>query len=147
MRGDDYDEQVITAAGLFVWEGYDFCVLPYRSKRSGRQDAITNFILDFKGNYPRAVELGIKLIVDALARFRNRLRTTNCQYVLAAPPHGVGKPKPPSEAACKALADVHWPEWHTVGQRPATTDSTSRSKGRGAWTRRSPRGSNRGLRA
>jgi hypothetical protein len=101
-----YNEQEIRSSLLTQWYGDDLCVLPYRSKRSGANDAITDFILHFKWDYPQAVALGTKLIVEVAAYVEDIFRKAACECILAAPPHSVGKAKPPSEAACKALADA-----------------------------------------
>jgi hypothetical protein len=102
----DYDEKAIRESLLSQWNGDDLFILPYRSKRSGANDAVTDFILDFKGGYPQAMALGTKLIVDVAESFENVFRRAACGYILAAPPHGVGKAKAPGEAACKALAEA-----------------------------------------
>src|SRR5438094_7288194 len=111
----DYDEADIRSSVLAYWDGDDFCVLPYHSKKSGRMTPVTEFILSFKSGQHWAVTLATKLIVEVVAPFaESRLRTLKCQYVLAAPPHNVGKAKHSSESVCKALAERFGLE-HLIG--------------------------------
>jgi hypothetical protein len=109
-----YDEQLMRDSLLSQFDGTNLCVLPYRSKRSGTNNAVTEFILDFKGGVAQAVALGTKLIVEVAESIDSVFREAKCGYILAAPPHGVGKAKRPSESACKALAEALEIE-HLVG--------------------------------
>lgn len=102
----DHDEKAMRKSLLCQWGGDDLCILPYRSKRSGNNDGVTDFILAFKAGDPQAVALGTKLLVQAAESFQGVFREAKCGYIMAAPPHTAGKANTPSEVACTALADT-----------------------------------------
>jgi hypothetical protein len=102
----DGDEEAIRKSLQCHWEGDDLCILPYPPKRSGRNNGVTEFILDFKAGNPQAVTLGTALLVEAVESFARAFQEAKCGYILAAPPHGVGKAHASSEAACKSMADA-----------------------------------------
>jgi predicted amidophosphoribosyltransferase len=99
------DEQTIRASIIGEWDGADFYVLPYRSKRSGLNNEVTDFILDFKKNWASQVALSSSIVVETLAQHEKRLKHTfHCEYVLAAPSSRRGFAGIPSESVCAAIA-------------------------------------------
>jgi predicted amidophosphoribosyltransferase len=99
------DEQAIRASIIAEWDGADFYVLPYYSKRSGRNNEVTEFILTFKNNWSAEVALASSLVVDTLAASEEKLKDIfRCQYVLAAPSSRRGFAGNAAESVCAAIA-------------------------------------------
>ncbi len=106
VSGPEYDEQAIRGSVLASWQGNNFFVLPYFSKRSGRNNEVTNLILHFKNEGPKSVELVSRLMGDTVAGIEKRLRDElRCRYIVATPPSGKGTARSASELLCKSLAD------------------------------------------
>ncbi len=102
----DGDDKAIRKSVLSQWEGEDLYILPYPTKRSGKNNGVTDFILDFKAGNPRAVALGTRLLVEAAESYERAFREASCSHIMAAPPHSVGKANAPSEVACKLMGDA-----------------------------------------
>src|SRR5262245_27726673 len=100
-----YDVEAIRQSILREWKGFDFFVLPYRTKRSGQNNEITDFILNFKNNWAPAVKIVVDIVGELLAENEAKLKRFKCQYVLAAPPSSKGTARPSSESLCRALAN------------------------------------------
>jgi len=105
VSGPEYDERAIRSSVLASWQSYNFFVLPYFSKRSGKNNDVTNFILDFKNQWPKSVNLVSGLMGDTVAGIEKRLRyDLKCQYIVSTPPSSQGTARPASEFVCKSLA-------------------------------------------
>lgn len=105
MVAIQYDERAIRDSILREWSGEDFFVLPYFTKRSGQNNEVTNFILNFKRGGSVATPLASRIVAGTLAEIETTLRDTyNCKYVLAAPSSSQGLAKNSSESLCAALA-------------------------------------------
>jgi predicted amidophosphoribosyltransferase len=111
----DYDRKAISESLLAVWEGYNFLLLRYFTKRSGKNNDATAFILAFKENWPKAVKLASKMMIEGLTPYAGRLRDKlKCRYIVAAPPHSQGVAGEQSESLCEAVAE-HFTLKHLPG--------------------------------
>lgn len=109
-----YDEEKILQSVIARWEGENFCILPYYTKRSGRNNEVTQFVLDFKEARSEAVTVATKLVVNVLATQQQRFRDLRWKYVVAVPPSSKGFAKPASESICKIIA-AHFGLTHLPG--------------------------------
>lgn len=106
LSGPAYNYQLIKANLMGQWYGVDdFFVLPYYTKRSGKNNEISQFVLDFKNGDPAAVILASRIVVEALQPWESMLRDQyNLRAIVAAPPSSRGVARAPSEAVCRAIA-------------------------------------------
>ena len=116
LKNTKYDQKAIGHHMLFEWTGDDFCLLKYLSKRSGRSNSVSRFILDFKNNYDEAVDLVVNLFISAIQGTEKELRDArHCRYIVSIPPSAASAPSVRCERVGKAVAGkfpwlTHLPE-------------------------------------
>jgi len=69
----NFDVAAIRASVIARLEYPNFSVLPYRSKRSGKADDISRFVLAFKENVEAAVQIAIQVVGDELEKKRREV--------------------------------------------------------------------------
>lgn len=99
----NFDVAAIRTSIIARLEYPNFSVLPYRSKRSGRADDISRFVLAFKESVEAAVEIAIQVVGDELERKRGLLLNA-VSHIVCAPPHSMGFASASNELLCERLA-------------------------------------------
>lgn len=90
---------------LCQWNGDDFYVLKYFSKRSGLSNPVTSLILRFKENDEAAVTTVIKLMTTGFEKIEVTLRDERlCRYIVSIPSSTKESSNVPCERVCMALA-------------------------------------------
>lgn len=100
----DFDIAAIRASIIARLEFPKFSVLPYRSKRSGKADQISQFVLAFKQGVDSAVQIAVQVVGDELDKKKGRLLNA-VSHIVCAPPHGRGFASPSSEFFCEQIAN------------------------------------------
>lgn len=99
----DFDIAAIRASVIARLDFPNFSVLPYRSKRSGKADQISEFVLAFKEGVESAVQIAIPVVCDELEKKRGRL-LSDVSHIVCTPPHGKGFASTSSELLCDQVA-------------------------------------------
>lgn len=100
----DFDIAAIRMSIIARLDFPNFSVLPYRSKRSGKADQISEFVLAFKAGATSAVQIAVQVAGDELDKKKARLLDT-VGYIVCAPPHSKGFASPSSEFFCEQIAN------------------------------------------
>lgn len=100
----DFDIATIRASIIARLEFPKFSVLPYRSRRSGRANQISEFVLAFKAGVDSAVKIAVQVVGDELDKKKGRLLYA-VSHVVCAPPHNRGFASPSSEFFCEQIAN------------------------------------------
>jgi hypothetical protein len=100
----DFDIAAIRAGIIALLEFPKFSVLPYRSKRSGKADEISQFVWAFKQGVDSAVQIAVQVVGDELDKKRGRL-LYGVSHIVCAPPHNKGFASPSSEFFCEQIAN------------------------------------------
>jgi len=99
----DFDIAAIRASIIARLEFPNFSVLPYRSKRSGKADQTSQFVLAFKEGVESAVQIAIQVVGDELEKKQGRL-LSDISHIVCAPPHKKGFASASSEFFCEQVA-------------------------------------------
>ena len=100
-----YDLDEIKKNTLAQWDGDDYYVLKYFSKRSRLANQVTNLILRFKENDEAAVTIARQLLVVVFEQMEAMLRNQCvCRYIISIPSSTAGRANVPGERVCKVLA-------------------------------------------
>lgn len=92
---------------LAQWVGDDLFLLPYFSKRSGKDNFVTDFILDFKSGALQAIRIAAEVAAGAIYSMETKIRhTCCCRYILSIPSSRKGTSNKPSEALCSSLSQT-----------------------------------------
>jgi len=99
------NQEAIRKNILCQWDGDDFYVLKYFSKRSGLANSVTSLILRFKENDEAAVTAVIQLMTTEFERIEATLRDERlCRYIVSIPSSTAKRSNVPCERVCRALA-------------------------------------------
>lgn len=99
------NQEDIRKSLLCQWDGDDFYVLKYFSKRSGLANSVTSLILRFKENDEAAVTTVIQMMTTEFERIEATLREERlCRYIVSIPSSTAKRSNVPCERVCRALA-------------------------------------------